>query len=46
MQNIVENLSAVHAQIAQACDNCQRPEAEVHVLCVSKTKHVEMIEAA
>lgn len=46
MQNIVENLSAVHAQIAQACANCQRPEAEVHLLCVSKTKPVEMIKAA
>ena len=46
MQNIVENLSAVHTQIAQACANCQRPETEVHLLCVSKTKPVEMIKAA
>lgn len=46
MQNIVENLSLVHAQIAQACHNCQRPVEQVHLLCVSKTKPMEMIKEA
>lgn len=46
MQNIVENLSLVHEQITQACRNCQRDRSEVQLLCVSKTKPIEMIKAA
>lgn len=46
MQNIVENLSLVHAQIEKACSASERPAKEVRLLCVSKTKPMEMIKAA
>lgn len=41
-----ERLAAVHSRIAQACRQFDRPACQVHLLAVSKTKPVSMIEAA
>lgn len=46
MQNIIENLAAVHEQIAQDAASCGRKATEITLLCVSKTKSEDMIKSA
>lgn len=46
MQQVIDNLSHVHRQIEDACAKVQRNSKEITLLCVSKTKPVEMIKAA
>lgn len=48
MQKILENLNAVHQQITDACEACvpKRDSSSVRLLCVSKTKPIEMIKEA
>lgn len=41
--SIAENLERLHGQIAEACRRCNRPEAEVALMAVSKVHPVEAI---
>ena len=46
MTDIANNLAQIHQRIAQAAENVQRNPASITLLAVSKTKPIEMIEAA
>ena len=46
MADIANNLAQIHQRIAVAAENSQRNPASIALLAVSKTKPIEMIEAA
>lgn len=46
MQNIIDNLKDVHQLIDEACKASKRDNKSVKLLCVSKTKPLEMIKQA
>jgi pyridoxal phosphate enzyme (YggS family) len=46
MTDIANNLAQIHQRITQAAENAQRNPASITLLAVSKTKPIEMIEAA
>lgn len=46
MQQVIDNLSQIHQKIEDACAKVHRDSNTVTLLCVSKTKPIEMIEQA
>ncbi len=46
MSDIAKQLSNIRNRIETACRNCNRDPSEVHLLAVSKTKPISMIEQA
>lgn len=46
MTSIAYNLEQVHKMIARSCGKCSRNPEDITLLCVSKTKPIEMIKEA